>query len=104
MWYKFIRETNSPSTSTNQSFDLAELKETIQIDMEQQITELATRIQELTVQLNSIQRPVTIEEYKDVNVTVDSTDNYPSTSIKHYQNLTVNVNSTQLGVPWCPSP
>lgn len=76
MWNKYIRKTEETNTSlpTNQSIDLSELNEAIQTTMEQQITELATRIQELTVQLNSIQHPVQIEEYRDVNVTVTSTD------------------------------
>lgn len=43
--------------------------------MEQQVAELSTKIQELTLQLNSLQTPLTVEEYTDVNITVSSADN-----------------------------
>lgn len=72
MWNKFVKKTEETSTSfsTNQSIDLSELNEVI--TMEQQITELATKVQELTIQLNSIQQPMKIEEYRDVTVNVTS--------------------------------
>lgn len=74
MWNKFVRRTEEPnnSFSTNQSIDLSDLNETIEVIMEQQITDLAAKIQELTLQLNSIQPAVKVEEYQDVNVAVAS--------------------------------